>query len=160
MPSFDIVSEVNVQEVDNAINQARKEIEGRYDFKGSKCEVQWDKKEIVILGDDEYKMNAMKDIIQTKLGKRGVDIKSFKFEKIEPAGGQMQRQKVTIIQGLDKEVAKEVIKSIKDSKIKVQAQINDTKVKVDSKSIDSLQETMAFLRGCNFSVPIQFNNLR
>lgn len=160
MPSFDIVSEVDVQEVDNGVNQARKEIEARYDFKGSKSEVKWDKKEITILGDDEYKMGAMKDILQTKLSKRGVDIKALKFEKMEPAGGQMWRQKVTIIQGLEKEVAKEVIKVIKDSKLKVQAQINDTKVKVESKSIDSLQEAMALLRQSNFAVPIQFNNLR
>ncbi len=160
MPSFDIVSEVDVQEVDNGVNQARKEIEARYDFKGSKSEVKWDKKEITILGDDEYKMGAMKDILQTKLSKRGVDIKALKFEKMEPAGGQMWRQKVTIIQGLEKEVAKEVIKVIKDSKLKVQAQINDTKVKVESKSIDSLQEAMALLRQSSFAVPIQFNNLR
>ncbi len=160
MPSFDIVSEVDVQEVDNGVNQAKKEIEARYDFKGSKSEVKWDKKEITILGDDEYKMGAMKDILQTKLSKRGVDIKALKFEKMEPAGGQMWRQKVTIIQGLEKEVAKEVIKVIKDSKLKVQAQINDTKVKVESKSIDSLQEAMALLRQSNFAVPIQFNNLR
>ena len=160
MPSFDIVSEVDVQEVDNGVNQARKEIEARYDFKGSKSEVKWDKKEITILGDDEYKMGAMKDILQTKLSKRGVDIKALKFEKMEPAGGQMWRQKVTIIQGLEKEIAKEVIKVIKDSKLKVQAQINDTKVKVESKSIDSLQEAMTLLRQSHFAVPIQFNNLR
>lgn len=160
MASFDVVSEVNLQEVDNAINQSRKEVEGRYDFKGSKCEILWDKKEITLVGNDDYKMNAMKDIIQTKLHRRGLDIKSFKFNKIESAGGQMLRQKVEIVQGIDKEVAKQITQAIKDSKLKVQSQIVDDKVRVTSKSIDELQATIALLRGQSFSVPLQFNNMR
>lgn len=160
MPSFDIVSEINLQEADNAVNQAKKEIEGRYDFRGSKSELQWDKKEIIILGDDEYKMGAMKDILQSKLHKRGIDIKSLKFEKIEPAGGQMLRQKVLLVQGIEKEIAKEIIKQVKDSKLKVQAQIMDDKVRVTSKSIDELQSTMALIKKTSFEVPLQFNNMR
>jgi len=160
MPSFDIVSEVNWQEVDNGVVQAQKEIIGRYDFKGSKSEIQWDKKLITLLGDDEYKMNAMKDILQTKLHRRGIDIKALKFADPEPAGGQMSRQKVEILQGLEKETAKEIIKFIKDSKAKVQAQIMDDKIRVTSKSIDELQTTMAVLRGHSFGVPLQFNNMR
>lgn len=160
MASFDIVSEINWQEVDNAINQAKKEIEGRYDFKGSKSEIQWDKKDVTLLGDDDYKMEAMKDILQTKLHRRGIDIKAFKFEKIEPAGGQLMRQKVTIQQGIEKEVAKDICKGIKDSKLKVQAQIMDDKIRVTAKSIDELQSTMSYVKAASFPIPLQFNNMR
>lgn len=160
MASFDIVSEINIQEVDNAVNQARKEVEGRYDFKGSQAEIQWDKKEITLLAEDDYKVEAMGGILQTKLHRRGVDIKSFKFEKPEPAGGKMLRQKITIQQGIDKEVAKDIVKWIKDTKLKVQPQIMDDKVRVTSKSIDELQETIAKVRSGNFPIPLQFNNMR
>lgn len=160
MPSFDIVSEIDLQEADNAINQARKEVEGRYDFKGSKAEIQWDKKEIILLAEDEYKIEAMGSILQTKLHRRGIDIKAIKFEKIEEAGGRMRRQKILLVQGIDREVAKDVIKLIKDSKLKVQPQIADEKLKVTSKSIDELQECIALVKGGNFAVPLQFNNMR
>lgn len=160
MPSFDIVSELNQQEVDNAIQQARKEIEGRYDFKGSQSELQWDKKEITLLGDDEYKMGAMKDILQTKLHRRGLEIKAFQFEKIEPAGGKMLRQKVKMVQGIEREVAKEIMARLKESKLKVQSQVIDEKVRVTSKSIDELQGAIAHLRSQTFAVPLQFNNFR
>ena len=160
MPSFDIVSELDIQEVDNAINQARKEVEGRYDFKGSNSEIQWDKKEITLLAEDEYKVEAMGSILQTKLHRRGIDIKAVKFEKAEPAGGKMLRQKVTLVQGIDREVAKDVIKLIKDSKLKVQPSIADDKVKVSSKSIDELQECIQLIKGGSFPVPLQFNNMR
>lgn len=160
MPSFDIVSEVDIQEVDNAVNQARKEVEGRYDFKGSKCEIQWDKKEIILLAEDDYKIETMGGLLQTKLHRRGIDIKAIKFEKKEEAGGRMLRQKVTLVQGIDRDVAKEIIKLIKDSKIKVQPAIADDKLKVTSKSIDELQECMRLVRGGDFPVPLQFNNMR
>ncbi|MGE5086277.1 MAG: YajQ family cyclic di-GMP-binding protein [Bacillota bacterium] len=162
MPSFDIVSELNIQEVDNGINQARKEVEGRYDFKGSKAEIAWDKdkKEITLSAEDEYKVEQMGSILQTKLHRRGVDIKAIKFDKIEPAGGRMLRQKVTLQQGIDREVAKEIIKNIKDSKLKVQPQVADDKVKVSGKSIDELQECIALVRSGNYTVPLQFNNMR
>lgn len=160
MPSFDIVSEIDMQEADNAVNQARKEIEGRYDFKGSKSEIQWDRKEITLLGDDDYKMEAMKGILQTRLHRRGIDIKVLKYDPIEPAGGQMFRQKIHLQQGIEKEMAKEVMKSIKDSKLKVQAQMVDDKIRVTSKSIDELQTTMQLLRSGDFKIPLQFNNMR
>lgn len=160
MPSFDVVSEINLQEADNAINQARKEIDGRYDFKGSKSEIQWDKKEIILLGDDDYKMGAMKDILQTKLHRRGIDIKVLKFGDVEPAGGKMLRQKISLIQGIEREVAKEILAAVKDSKLKVQGQVVDDKVRFTSKSIDELQETMQLLRKGDFKVPLQFNNMR
>ncbi len=162
MPSFDIVSELNMQEVDNAINQARKEVEGRYDFKGSSAEIKWDKdkNEIIFQAEDEYKMGAISGIILNKAGKRGIDLKAFKLEQIEPAGGKTLRQKIKLQQGLEKEVAKDIVKYIKDSKLKVQPQIMDDKVRVTSKSIDELQETMASLRSQNFPVPLQYNNMR
>lgn len=160
MPSFDIVSEINLQEADNAINQARKEIEGRYDFKGSNFELQWDKKEVTLLAEDDYKIEAMKSILQTKLHRRGLDIKAFDFGKIEPAGGRMLRQKVTMKQGVDRDNAKEIIQVIKESKLKVQPQVVDDKVRITSKSIDDLQATMQMIRSGSFKIPLQFNNMR
>lgn len=160
MPSFDIVSEINWQEVDNATNQAIKEIQGRYDFKGSKAEYQWKKPDLTILADDDYKLGAMKDILQTKMHRRGVDIKAIRFEEPEPAGGQMLRQKVTIIQGLEKEVAQRICKLIRDSKLKVQAQIMDDKIRVTSKSIDELQATIQAVKSGDFPVPLQYCNMR
>jgi cyclic-di-GMP-binding protein len=160
MPSFDIVSEVNMQEVENAINQARKEIGSRYDFKGSNTEIQWDKEVITIQAEDDYKIGAMKEILQGKMHKRGIDIGTLKFEKVEQAGGRTLKQKVLIQQGIETEKAKEILKSIKDAKLKVQAQIQDEKVRVTSKSIDELQETMALLRSKTFGLPLQFNNMR
>ncbi len=162
MPSFDIVSELNMQEVDNAINQARKEVEGRYDFKGSNAEIKMekDKKEIIIQAEDEYKMGAIVSIIFNKMGKRGIDLKALKLDKIEPAGGKTLRQKLTLVQGLEKEVAKDIVKFIKDGKLKVQPQIMDDKIRVTSKSIDELQETMGQLKRNEFPVPLQFDNMR
>jgi uncharacterized protein YajQ (UPF0234 family) len=160
MPSFDIVSELNMQEVDNAINQAIKEIHGRYDFKGSKAEIKWDKKEINLTAEDDYKIGAMVDSIQNKMGKRGVDLRAIKLGEIEPAGGRMLKMKITLSQGIEKETAKEVIKFIKEAKLKVQAQIMDDKLRVTSKSIDELQETMQTVKAHNFKVPLQFDNMR
>lgn len=160
MPSFDVVSEIDMQEVDNAINQARKEVEGRYDFKGSKAEIQWDKKEIQLIAEDDYKVDAMKNILQTKLLRRGIDIKSLTFDKVVEAGGRLLKQKITLVQGIEKEKAKNIVQLIKDSKLKVQPQIVDEKVRVTSKSIDELQETMSLLRNSNFEIPLQFNNMR
>jgi cyclic-di-GMP-binding protein len=160
MPSFDIVSELDMQEVENGINTARKEIESRYDLKGTKSEVQWDKKVVTLISNDEQRLEVLKDILQSKLHKRGIDLRSLKFEKIEQAGGMMVRQKVTLIQGIDKEVAKDITKSIRDSKLKVQAQIQDEKVKVSGKSRDDLQEVMTVVRNSGVKVPLQFINMR
>ncbi len=160
MPAFDIVSEVNLQEVENAINQAKKELAQRYDLKGSKCDIEWDKKTLTLVGDDTYKINTVRDILQSKLHKRGVEISSIKFTEPQPAGMMTLRQKGEIKQGIDKETAKKIIAKIKDSKIKVQAQIMDEQVRVTSKSIDSLQETIALCRAETFGIPLQFNNMR
>lgn len=160
MPSFDIVSEVDIQEVDNAVNQAKKEILSRYDFKGSKSEIQWDRKTITIMADDDYKLNAIKDILQSKIHRRNIDIRALKFEDAEQAGGMMWRQHVKIVQGLEKEVAKKVVKIIKDSGIKVQGAIQGDLVRVTSKSIDSLQECIALVRKSDLEVAVQITNMR
>ncbi len=160
MPSFDIVSEMDMQELDNAINQARKEIDGRYDFKGSKAEMKWDKKEVTIQAEDEYKMQTMIDILRTRMGKRSIDIRAMKISKIELAGGKTLRQKITFLQGIDKEKAKDIIKHVKDSRLKVQAQMMDEKLRVTSKSIDELQSTMQLLKAKDFGIALQFDNMR
>lgn len=160
MPSFDIVSEVNLQEIDNAVNQAKKELSQRYDLRGSKCDIEWDKKTLCLVADDEYKIGVVRDILQSKLHKRGVDFTSIKFEDPTPSGTLILKQKGEIKQGIDKEAAKEIIKKIKDSKIKVQAQVMDDVVRVTSKSIDSLQETISMCRGATFGLPLQFKNMR
>ncbi len=160
MATFDIVSKINLQEVENGINQAKKEIENRFDFRGSKSEITWDKKIIILTAPDDYKMNAMKDIVQSKLHRRGVDIGSLTFSEIEKIGGSMMKQEVTLKQGIDRETAKKINVFIRDSKLKVQSQINDDKVTVSSKSIDTLQECIASVRAQNFGLPLQFENMR
>ncbi len=160
MPSFDIVSEINLQEVDNAVNTAVKEVAHRYDLKDGKCEIIWDKKSIVLKANAEIKLNAVRDILQTKLHKRGVEISSLKFDKVEPIGGLMLKQAGTLIQGIEKEKAKEIVKSIKDSKLKVQASINDELVRVSSKSLDELQSAIAHVKGAKIGIPLQFINMR
>jgi cyclic-di-GMP-binding protein len=160
MPSFDIVSEVNFQEVDNAVNQAKKELSTRYDFRGSKSEIQYEKDEIKLLGDDDYKLDALKNILETKLMKRGVSIRSLDYQKIEEASMGAKRQVAKLINGLSKEKAKEVVAAIKDTRLKVQPAINDNLVRVTSKSIDELQEAIAQLKAKDLGVPLQFKNMR
>ncbi len=160
MPSFDIVSEVDTQEIDNAINQARKQIQQRYDFKGSKSEIQWDRKSITILADDDYKLNAIKDILQGKVHHRGIDMRVLKFQDPIKASGNMWRQPVSIVEGIDKETAKKMIKIIKDSKLKVQPALQDDKIRVSSKKIDFLQECMTLVKSSPLDVPVQFINMR
>jgi uncharacterized protein YajQ (UPF0234 family) len=162
MPSFDVVSQVELQEIDNAVNQTVKEISQRYDFKGSKTSLQWKakEKEVVILSEDEYKLGATKDILQSKLIKRSVPIKNLKYGDVDSAFGQQVKQVITIQQGLDKEAAKKVIEVIKNAKLKVQAQIMDDQVRVTSKNIDDLQDTIRTLKSATLDVDLQFTNMR
>lgn len=160
MPSFDIVSEVNTQEADNAVNQALKEIEGRYDFKGSKSELNWDKKEIILIAEDDYKIGAMRDILQTKFHRRGIDIRALNYGKVEEMGGRMLKQKISLHQGINKEKAKDITAFMKELNLKIQPQVVDEKVRITSKSIDLLQEVMNQLRSKDFGIPLQFNNMR
>lgn len=162
MPSFDVVSEVSLQELDNAVNQTNKEISQRYDFKNSKTSVEWraKDKQVVIVADDDYKLSAATDILQSKLVKRSVPLKNLKYETIEQATGGQVRQVITIKQGIDKEAAKKITQVIKEAKLKVQAQIMDDQVRVSSKSIDDLQDTIRTLRASNVEVDLQFTNMR
>lgn len=161
MPSFDIVSKVETQEVDNAVNQAIKEIQQRYDFKGSRSEIKWDKKEeITVVGDDDNKLNSVIDILQTKFVKRGVSLKSLEYGKVEEASGGLKRQTIKILQGIPTEKAKEITKIIKDSKLKVQAQIQDEQIRVSGKKIDDLQEVIQMLKGKDLDLNLQYVNMR
>jgi uncharacterized protein YajQ (UPF0234 family) len=160
MPSFDIVSKVDVQEVDNAVNQAIKEIGQRYDFKGSKSEITLEKESIKVLSDDDYKLKAVIDILQSKFIKRNISIKSLNYGKAEQASGGMIRQIITIQQGISKEKGKEIIAVIKESKLKVQAQIQDDQVRVTGKNRDDLQDAIQLLKGKDLGIEMQYINFR
>jgi len=160
MPSFDIVSKVEMQEVDNAVNQAIKEISQRYDFKGSKSEITQEKDSIKILADDDYKLKAVVDVLQSKMHKRNISIKAMQYGKVEQASGGLVRQIISIQQGISKEKGKEIIAVIKESKIKVQAQIQDDQVRVTGKNRDDLQEAIQLLKGKDLDVEMQFTNFR
>ncbi len=160
--SFDIVSEVDLQEVDNAINQALKEIQQRYDFKGSKSSIELNKKEnkISIHSDDEFKLKSVIDILQNKMIKRGISVKAMSFGSVERASGASVRQEVKLQKGIEKDDAKLIVKIIKDSKLKVQASIQDEQVRVSGKSKDDLQEVMSLLKEKDLSFAFQFTNYR
>ena len=160
--SFDVVSEVNMQELRNALDQATKEIKQRFDFKDSKTEISLKEKEreLVVVSDDDYKLKAVQDIIKTKCVKRGVSLKAFEHGAIEPALSGTVRQVAKIQSGLASEKAKEISKAVKDSKLKVQTQIQGEQVRILSKSKDELQSVMACLRGKDFGIDLQFTNYR
>lgn len=161
MPSFDIVVKTDLQEVDNAINQAQKELTQRYDFKGSKSKIEWDKKkEIIVLGDDDYKLKAVLDVLQSKLIKRGISIKNLVYGKQESSFEGTVRQKITLQQGVPSEKAKEINKLIKDQKLKVQSQIQDEQVRVTGKKRDDLQEVIGLLRKTDLGMDFDFTNFR
>lgn len=160
--SFDVVSKVDYQEVDNAINQAMKEILQRYDFKGSKSSIELNQKEnsILLASDDDFKLKAVVDILQNKFIKRNVPLKAITYGTIESASGGTVRQTITLQNGIDKENAKLLTKMIKDSKLKVQAQIMEDQVRVSSKSKDDLQAVMQLLRAADLKFAMQFLNYR
>jgi cyclic-di-GMP-binding protein len=161
--SFDVVSEVDLQEVDNAVNQSMKEISQRYDFKGSISKVTLNKttKELEIVSDDESRLKAVVDVLKGKFIKRSISPKALDFQKAESAFSGTVNQKVKIVSGLPMEAAKDIVKRIKDSKLKVQVAIVDEKVRVSGKSKDDLQAAMQLLRSAaDIKVPLQFNNYR
>jgi len=161
MPSFDITIKMSLPEVDNAINQAQKELAQRYDFKGSKSKIDWDKKaEITLVADDDYKLKALTDILQGKMVKRGLSLKNVTFGKLEPAFEGTIRQKITLQQGIPGDKAKELIKLIKETDLKVQSQHQDEQVRVTGKKRDDLQEVMAFVRKTDLGLDFQFENFR
>ncbi len=162
MPSFDIVCKVDPQELDNAVNQTLKEISQRFDFKNSKSEVTLDKEtsKMVMLADDELKLRSLKQILETKLIKRGIDIRSLKYSKEEQATQNMIRVPIEMKSGIDREESKKIIQLVKDSKLKVQTEIQGEQLRVTGKKIDDLQSVIQLLKGSNLGLPLQFINMR
>ncbi|MDR0787616.1 MAG: YajQ family cyclic di-GMP-binding protein [Gemmatimonadota bacterium] len=161
--TFDITSDIDLQEVDNAINQARKEVGQRYDFKGSAAEIDFDKDapSLTLTADDDYRLKSLIDVVQTRLIKRNVPIRNLDYGEIEPASGGKVRQVIRLQQGIPVEKGKEIIRSIKDGGFKkVQAQIQDEQVRVQSASIDDLQDVIKYLREKDFGIELQFGNFR
>jgi cyclic-di-GMP-binding protein len=158
--SFDIVSKVDLSEVTNAINIAMKEIKNRFDFKGSKSDISLDKDELVLISDDEFKLDQLKDVLVSKLIKRGVTTKNIQYGKIEGASGGTVRQRGKMIQGIDKENAKKINTIIKNSGLKVKAQIQDDQIRVTGKSKDDLQKIIAAIREADLPIDVQFINFR
>lgn len=158
--SFDIVSKVDIQEVRNAIDQALKEIKARFDLKDSKSEVTLEGNDIQLASADEYKLEAVKEILGQKLVKRGVSLKNLSYGKLEEAMGKSVRQKITLQQGVPVEKAKDIVRIVKDSKLKVQASIQGDSVRVSGKDRDSLQSVIALLRGKDLGLELQFTNYR
>ena len=160
-PSFDVVSEVDMQEVSNAVNQTVKEITQRFDFKGSKSVVEIENgNAIKIVTEDDTRMRNIVDILQSKFIKRGVAIKNLEYGKVEPAAGGMVRQSIRVKQGIEADVDKKITKDIKNLKVKVQAQLQDDQVRVSGKKIDDLQAVIAFLKSQDYGVELQFSNFR
>ena len=158
--SFDIVSKTDYAEVTNAINQTTKEVGQRFDFKGSKATVELQQKDLMLSAEDETKLRNMNDILQGKLVKRGISLKALDYQNIEPAAGGTVRQLVKIQQGIPIEKAKEVVKFIKDSKLKVQASIQGETVRISGKDRDTLQDVIATLKAKDFGIDMQFDNYR
>jgi len=158
--SFDVVSKIDMAEVTNAVTQALKEIGQRFDFKGSKSNITQEKDALVIVSDDEYKLKSVIDILQAKLVKRGVPTRNLTYGKIESALAGTVRQKITLQQGIPADKAKEIVKAVKESKIKVQASIQAEQVRVSGKDRDNLQTTIQLLKGKDFGIELQFENFR
>ncbi|HHW39112.1 MAG TPA: YajQ family cyclic di-GMP-binding protein [Bacillales bacterium] len=158
--SFDIVSKVDAQEVSNAVTMALKEIGTRYDFKGSKSDISFEKEELVLISDDEYKLEQLKDVLVSKLIKRNVPTKNLDYGKVEPASGGTVRQRAKLVQGIDKDNTKKINTIIKDLKIKVKSQIQDDQIRVSGKSRDDLQQVISAIRGANLPIDVQFINYR
>jgi len=158
--SFDIVSKTDMQEVSNAIQQAQKELATRFDFKGSKSSIELAEEEITLVSDDETKMISLKDILESKLVKRKVALKALEYGKLEDASMGTVRQKAKIVQGIETDKAKAIVKAIKDAKVKVQASIQSDQVRVTGRSKDDLQKAMNLVREGDFGIPLQFTNYR
>ncbi|MGB7070335.1 MAG: YajQ family cyclic di-GMP-binding protein [Pyrinomonadaceae bacterium] len=158
--SFDIVSKTDYAEVTNAINQTTKEVSQRFDFKGSKANVELKEKDLELTAEDETRLRNMNDILQGKLLKRGISLKALEYQKVEPAAGGTVRQSVKIQQGIPIDKAKEVVKFIKDAKLKVQASIQGETVRISGKDRDTLQDVIGKLKATEFGIDMQFDNYR
>jgi hypothetical protein len=160
MPSFDVVCEANMVEVKNAIEQSNKEISTRFDFKGSDARVEQKERELTMFADDEFKLGQVKDVLVSKMAKRNVDVRFLDYGKIEKIGGDKVKQVVTIKKGVSGDLAKKIVKLVKDSKIKVQASIQGDAVRVAGAKRDDLQSVIAMLRKDVTDTPLDFNNFR
>ena len=158
--SFDVVSKTDMQEVANAIQQAQKELAQRFDFKGSKSSIELTAEELVLISDDEGKLRSVKDILESKLVKRHVNLKALDYGKIEPAQSGTVRQRVKIVQGIETEKAKAIVRTIKDAKLKVQASIQSDQVRIVGRSKDDLQKAIGLIKENDFGIPLQFTNYR
>ena len=160
MPSFDVVSELTWPEVVNAVDQANREISTRFDFKGSDARVELKDKQLTVFADDEFKIGQARDILTLKLAKRGVDLVCLDAQAVETIGGNKAKQVLKMRHGIDQELAKKIVKLIKDAKLKVQAAIQGESVRVTGKQRDDLQTAIALLRKQSFDRPLQYNNFR
>lgn len=160
MPSFDIVSQVDKQEVKNAVEQANREVSTRFDFKGSDARVEQTEYSLVMFADDEFKVKQVYDILNGKLAKRGVDLRCLELGKIEKVSGNKVKQGATIKVGIEPDLAKKIVKLIKEAKLKAQASIQGDTVRVSGVKKDTLQEAIALMRKADYSVPLQFTNYR
>lgn len=158
--SFDVVCKIDMQEVTNALDQARREVETRYDLKGSRNEIALEKTDITLTSADDMKLKAVTDILQSRLHKRGVPLKALTYGKVETGAGGVLRQKIGLQQGIPTDKAKEIVRLIKDTKLKVQASIQEDQVRVSGKSLDDLQRVMALLRERDLGIALQFTNRR
>jgi cyclic-di-GMP-binding protein len=158
--SFDIACKIDMQEVTNALDQARREVSTRYDLKGSKCEITLEKTDITVMAPDEMKVKALVDILQSRLHKRGVPLKALTYGDVEQAGGGALRQKISLQQGIPIERAREIVRMIKDSKVRVQASIQEDQVRVSGKNRDDLQKIIAMVRDKDLGIALQFTNYR
>lgn len=160
MPSFDIVSRTDLQEVENAVQGIRRELAQRFDFKGSKCSIERKDQELVLVADDEFKLKQMHELLATYLTRRKVDARALDYQKPEDASGGSLRQTIKVRNGIDQETAKAISKAIRDSKIKVQAAIQGEEVRVSGKKKDDLQAAIALCRGMKLDLPLQYVNFR
>ena len=160
MPSFDIVSKTDMTSVDNALQGVIKEMQVRYDFKGSKSEVSKTDETITILADDDLKRRQVEELLVTHLTRKGVDTKALEFGKLEQAGGNMVRQTITVKQGVQRDVAQKIVKAIKSSKLKTQAAVQGDEIRVSGNKRDDLQATMAMIKELEVDLPLQFENFR
>ncbi|MGO4106777.1 YajQ family cyclic di-GMP-binding protein [Paenibacillus sp. YAF4_2] len=158
--SFDIVSKMDMQELNNAITQAEREIETRFDFKGSKSSIKLEKEELIIISDDDFKLESVLDILKSKMAKRGVPIKNLEYGKVESASAHTVRQRIKLKQGIEQDDSKKINILIRDSKLKVKSQIQGDQIRVTGKSRDDLQAVMALLRGADLKIELQFTNYR
>ncbi|MGO4727461.1 MULTISPECIES: YajQ family cyclic di-GMP-binding protein [unclassified Inquilinus] len=160
MPSFDIVSKTDLTEVDNAVAGVMREVAQRFDFKGSKCSVERSDDKLTIMADDDLKLKQMHELLRGYFSRRKLDAGALDFKPVEKASGNMVRQEVVVKQGIDRDLAKTIIKAIKDSKQKVQAAVQGDELRVTGKKLDDLQATIALVRGLKIEMPLQYLNFR